>query len=368
MLNKITQVPYLFYLKKTFLFYFKKYYFHKIIFFIFKQQNKKYYYNSKIKKNKIKFLNNFFFKPTKKFFNFVKSKKLFFLNNHLNLFFLNFSKNIEKKLKNNTHTHLNYFLNLENNLINFFFKNFFLFEKNVKLNYSSNFINSFFYNSFFLQPNIKKTPLIFTNYTPYNSLNLLLVEKIFSKLNVNYVPSFYKYIYYGISSSIEFIFKKKFFLKIFSKSFNSNSITDHIDYLFFKNKSIQSRIGRGFFLHEMLDIIYTTFFYKDLNFLIKWFVKTMNRISFLNHKKFLSSFKQILSNNSDFFIKNNNIRGFFFDIRGKVGVTGDSKKRHFSFYVGDFSKTTKKYKFDYQFDVVRTHTGALGITMYLSYK
>ena len=72
----------------------------------------------------------------------------------------------------------------------------------------------------------------------------------------------------------------------------------------------------------------------------------MNRISFLNHKKFISSFKQIIINNSDFFIKNNNIRGFFFDIRGKVGVTGDSKKRHFSFYVGDFSKTSKKYKFD----------------------
>jgi hypothetical protein len=117
----------------------------------------------------------------------------------------------------------------------------------------------------------------------------------------------------------------------------------------------------------MLDIIYTTFFYKDLNFLIKWFVKTMNRISFLNHKKFISAFKQIICNNSDFFVKNNNVGGFFFDIRGKVGVTGDAKKRHFSFYVGDFSKTTKKYKFDYQFDVVRTYTGALGITMYLSY-
>lgn len=94
----------------------------------------------------------------------------------------------------------------------------------------------------------------------------------------------------------------------------------------------------------------------------------MNRISFLNHKKFISSFKQTVINNSDFFIKNNNIGGFFFDIRGKVGVTGDAKKRHFSFYVGDFSKTSKKYKFDYQFDIVRTYTGALGITMYLSYK
>lgn len=93
----------------------------------------------------------------------------------------------------------------------------------------------------------------------------------------------------------------------------------------------------------------------------------MYRVGFLKHKKLISTFKQILSLNSDFFLKHNNVRGFFFDIRGKVGVTGNAMKRHLYFCVGDFSKTTKKYKFDYQFDIIKTHTGALGITMYLTY-
>lgn len=93
----------------------------------------------------------------------------------------------------------------------------------------------------------------------------------------------------------------------------------------------------------------------------------MYRIDFKNHKKFLSCFKFIITNYYSFFLGSNNVGGFFFDIRGKVGVTGDAKKRHFSFYSGNFSKTTKKNKFDYQFDIVKTNTGALGITMYLSY-
>ncbi len=93
----------------------------------------------------------------------------------------------------------------------------------------------------------------------------------------------------------------------------------------------------------------------------------MYRIDFKNHKKFLSSFKFVILNYYSFFLGQNNIGGFYFDIRGKVGVTGDAKKRHFSFYSGNFSKTSKKNKFDYQFDIVKTNTGALGITMYLSY-
>ena len=358
------------------LFFFKKYFIFYTFFKVFNQHclfnlNKKSNFLFKLKSNNLYFCNHNLnlFKKKNFFFKNVNLKKRLFFNHHLNFFLTTFSINFNThRFVLNSFNGSNNNLILENNLINFFFKNFCLFEKNFKLNYSTNFVCSFFYNSFFTKQNIQTNLNTFTNYTPFNSIDLLLTEKIFSKLNVNYVPSFYKYVYYGLSNSIEFILKKKLFLKIFSKSFKKNSISDHIDYLFLKNKSIQSRIGRGFFLHEMLDIVYTTFFYKDLNFLIKWFIKTMNRISFLNHKKFLSSFKQIIYNNSDFFIKNNNIRGFFFDIRGKVGVTGDSKKRHFSFYVGDFSKTTKKYKFDYQFDIVRTYTGALGITMYLSYK
>lgn len=93
----------------------------------------------------------------------------------------------------------------------------------------------------------------------------------------------------------------------------------------------------------------------------------MYRIGFLKHKKLISALKHIISINSDFFLYKNTVRGFFFDIRGKVGVTGNAMSRHMYFYVGDFTRTSKKYKFDYQFDIVKTHTGSLGITMYLTY-
>lgn len=249
---------------------------------------------------------------------------------------------------------------------NFFLKNIFAYNYKLNSNSSANTLNSYFYNCFFKYSS-QKDSFEVTNYTPFISLETHLKNKVVSKVNVNYVPNFYRYVYYTLANFIEVFSKKRFFLKIFSKSKSNNDVLHHIDSIFFKNRSLQNKIGRGFFLHEMLDIIYVTFFYKDLNFLIKWFVKTMYRISFLNHKKFISSFKFLLLKHSKFFIKDNAVNGFFFDIRGKVGVTGNAKKRHISFYVGDFSKTFKKCKFDYQFDIVKTHTGSLGITMYLSY-
>jgi hypothetical protein len=61
------------------------------------------------------------------------------------------------------------------------------------------------------------------------------------------------------------------------------------------------------------------------------------------------------------------IKGFFFDIRGKVGVTGNSKKRHFFFRIGKTNISKRVFKIDHQQRVVRTATGSLGITMILSY-
>jgi ribosomal protein S3 len=61
-----------------------------------------------------------------------------------------------------------------------------------------------------------------------------------------------------------------------------------------------------------------------------------------------------------------NVRGFFFDIRGKVGVTGNAKKRHFFFKEGKSSFTEKRLKLSYYQDLVRTKTGVLGVTLAIS--
>lgn len=324
------------------------------------------WYRSFAKRKTIPFVYRYFrwrLLKKKRYFNFFKRKVKKKTPHHLYKNFTDLTLNFFKKQQEK-----NIFPILK--LKFFFLKNFFLFNNNNQfiLNGCSNLmLNSYFYNCFFKPNNFNFNPEI-TNHTPFNILNNSLKKKIFSKININYTPNFYKYIYHTISGSIESFLKKKFFLKIFSKIKKDSLISERIDDLFFKNKSLQSRIGRGFFLHEMLDVIYITFVYKDLNFLIKWFVKTMYRISFKSHKKFISAFKQILVKNFEFFSKNTNVSGFFFDIRGKVGVTGNAKTRNFFFHAGNFSKTTKKNKFDYQFDIVKTPTGAFGITMYLSYR
>jgi len=93
----------------------------------------------------------------------------------------------------------------------------------------------------------------------------------------------------------------------------------------------------------------------------------MYRIDFDKHKLFILYFKKILKNNFNFFFKKNSIKGFFFYIRVKISVTGNARKKKISFNVGNFSKTNKNLKFDYQFDFVATDTGSLGMTMYLCY-
>jgi len=100
---------------------------------------------------------------------------------------------------------------------------------------------------------------------------------------------------------------------------------------------------------------------------MKWFTKSMTRLKLKKHKKFIKFFKKTLYKNESFFLVANKVKGFKFDIRGKVGVSGNAKKRHTSFYFGNTSFSTKKLRLDYSQGLVYTDTGVLGVTMILSY-
>lgn len=93
----------------------------------------------------------------------------------------------------------------------------------------------------------------------------------------------------------------------------------------------------------------------------------MTRLKLNKHKKFLKFFKNLLYKYSGFFIFNNRVTGFKIDVRGKVGVSGNAKKRHSSFYIGDTSFSTKKLRLDHAQGLVYTETGVLGVTMILCY-
>lgn len=88
----------------------------------------------------------------------------------------------------------------------------------------------------------------------------------------------------------------------------------------------------------------------------------MEKIYLKNHKKFLNLLKLIFTRYYNFFFLNSGVSGVFFDIRGKLGVTGNAKKRHMKINVGTYSSTKKKTKISFSQSVIRTSTGVLGVT------
>jgi len=208
---------------------------------------------------------------------------------------------------------------------------------------------------------------VYTNHTPLKFLPDSLKIFIFRKLRSQTTPKFFKFFNLYIIPALESLFDQRVSFRIKPLKKFKGSLKKSIRKIFFKRRWFQSKVGRGFFLNEMLEILFLTFRRKDLNFLKRWFLLTMERIQFKKHKKFLSVFKNIVTKFSDFFIFKNNVKGFFLDVRGKVGVTGDAKKRNFYVSVGKRSKTTKNSRYDYQSGIVRTETGQLGITMIMYY-
>lgn len=93
----------------------------------------------------------------------------------------------------------------------------------------------------------------------------------------------------------------------------------------------------------------------------------MESINFKHHKKFLSFFNNFINKYSGVFMEVLGIKGFFFDIRGKVGVTGSSKKRHFFFKFGSINRSVKKSRIAINQNLVRTYSGVMGLTYIINY-
>ena len=98
-----------------------------------------------------------------------------------------------------------------------------------------------------------------------------------------------------------------------------------------------------------------------------FFIYFLEKLPLLRHKQFLSFFKNLVVNNIFIHFPFFFVKGFFLDVRGKVGVAGNSKKRHFCFTVGSLKHSTKNFRLEYKHDIVRTVTGCLGITMFFCY-
>lgn len=94
---------------------------------------------------------------------------------------------------------------------------------------------------------------------------------------------------------------------------------------------------------ELLEILILTAKMQDMNILLFFLKKTMEQAHFKKHKKILSLFFDVIRKNKIVFTLNN-VKGFSFDIRGKVGVSGNAKKRHLFFSLGSIATSSQNLK------------------------
>jgi len=166
---------------------------------------------------------------------------------------------------------------------------------------------------------------------------------------------------------LESLTQKKIFLKINTKLRIKKKIKYSLFFLYKKHRNYQNSIGRGFFFNEMLFVCWYSLFSKDLQFLMSWLTRAMCRMEIRKHRKFIKIFKMLFSKYKSFFLRLNKVKGVKLDIRGKLGVKGNAKKRHLSFNVNTTSFSKKKNRLDYRQGLVYTETGVLGVTLILTY-
>ena len=151
-------------------------------------------------------------------------------------------------------------------------------------------------------------------------------------------------------------FKKKiiFFLKKGSNLLHMKKVSSSLFYKIFKK---YLNINK-----QITGIIYYSLLLKDSSIFINFFKKILKNTSIKLHKKIFFSLKKflLLVFKPYFFFLN--VKGLFFNVKGKIGVSGNAKKRRYFFSLGEHSMSTKTLKIDFMFTTVTTFTGILGFS------
>jgi len=157
------------------------------------------------------------------------------------------------------------------------------------------------------------------------------------------------------------IFFKKRVLFFFKKPKHHNSNLDLFVGFF---KKIKQPFSVRFDKKNCIFLIYYSMLLKDSSLFLTNIINIFENNRIKSQKKIFFFLKNLILRFSIFF-KRLLIRGVFFDIRGKIGATGNSKKKRLFFKCRKHSLTNKRLRINFSNGVVRTTTGVLGVSTYI---
>jgi hypothetical protein len=175
----------------------------------------------------------------------------------------------------------------------------------------------------------------------------------------NVISSFRGSIYYFL----EFVSGAKIRININPSIQNYVTFNDRVLAYVISNKLFyfRKKIGQNLFLHDSLTVMFLICYSKDSFFISNWITIIFKKINFFKYKLFIYFIKYLLV--VYFFNKFEHfgIFGIKLLLKGKVGVSGNARKRSHCVKVGKSSNFTINYKVSYSYLTHNTFTGVLGL-------
>ena len=144
-----------------------------------------------------------------------------------------------------------------------------------------------------------------------------------------------------------------------------------LNFLGFKNSNkirYLSSILRSFDrVVSMLELISTVLITKDVSLFKNWFKDFLESVFYKYHKKIFYLLKWFFSTYFYYFRASFNVLGIFMQVKGKISLGGNAKKKKLIMKEGLTSYTNKQLRLSSSFFQVRTSSGTLGISFAIFY-
>ena len=223
--------------------------------------------------------------------------------------------------------------------------------------------------------NLKKNNLITYNknlnfYTNNINININSFKGNKNKVNLNNSDNLMYFVNIYIITFLERLLNLKVYLSIKSLDAIYSDLTfrDFLYNLVKKYKIYNFKFRSNFFINDFIEVLCITLRIKDVSFFSSWFCKTMMRFPIHLQRKYMQFLRVFFWNNIKLLLNYYNCEGFYLDVRGKLGVKGNAKRRHMCLSFGKSSVSKKTLKLLYKHNLIYTKTGVLGVTFMLSFK
>lgn len=191
-------------------------------------------------------------------------------------------------------------------------------------------------------------------------------QNYYYNVNVLATTKYKMFFIFFLVNFLENMLQKKMWIRINSKDPIGIFWKSYITAFLKKHNYLFKKFNKLISVRELLEILWIVFKTHDLTILLTFLKKKIENAHFKKHKKILSIFFDVLRKN-EYLFKVLKIKGFFFDIRGKVGVSGNAKKRHSSFSIGKITTTSQNLGSYFQQMNIWTPTGQMGVTCIIQY-